>query len=76
MVLAGETVDAVCDDYELTRHQVLLACWHEAVNGTDRRRRAAWRDWAVEAHRMLGGWLTPFNLDAIPDPPSRLTANR
>lgn len=70
MVMAGESIDAVCDDYGLTRHQVLLACWHEAVNGTDRRRRKLWREWATDAHRMLGGWV-PFDLDAIPDPPAR-----
>lgn len=69
MIWAGESVDVVCEEHGLTRHQVLLACWHEAVNGGHRRRRNLWREWAVGAGQMLGGWVKPFNLDAVPDPP-------
>lgn len=73
MIWAGEPVDVVCDEYELTRHQVLLACWFEATYGPPRRRRA-WREWADQAHRTLGGWTKPFDLDAIPDPPAPVKA--
>ncbi|MFG1846866.1 hypothetical protein [Micromonospora carbonacea] len=68
MVMAGEPMAAVCEDYGLTRHQVLLACWHEGLQGQYRRQ---WKAWATEAHQMLGGWVKPFDLAAIPDPPSR-----
>jgi uncharacterized protein (DUF433 family) len=69
MVAAGDSVDVVCDEFDLTRHQVLLACWHEGLQGTDGRRRRAWHRWANDAHAMLGGHMKPFDLDAIPDPP-------
>lgn len=68
MVMAGESLDVVADEYGLTRHQVLLACWHEGIQGCYQRE---WGAWATEAHQMLGGWVKPLDLDAIPDPPSR-----
>lgn len=70
-VMAGESIDVVCEENGLTRHQVLLACWHEGLNGSDSRRRRVWHRWANDAHAMLGGWVKPFDLDAIPDPPAR-----
>lgn len=66
MVMAGEPVHVTQDEYNLTRHQVLLACWWEGSGGTYQQQ---WKAWADRAHPMLGGWRQPFNLDEIPDPP-------
>ncbi|MFF0822498.1 DUF433 domain-containing protein [Micromonospora haikouensis] len=68
MVWAGEAVETVCDEYDMTRHEVLLCCWWEGSQGEYRRQ---WKTWATEAQPMLGGWVKPFDLAAIPDPPSR-----
>lgn len=68
MVMSGESVADTADEYGLTRHQVLLACWHEGLQGKFQRE---WGAWATEAHQMLGGWIKPFDLAAISDPPCR-----
>lgn len=74
-VMAGDSVDAVADGYELTRDDVLLACWYEEVlieqvapsrrTAHERRVVAAWHSWADLAFRVLAGWLE----DELPDPP-------
>lgn len=68
MLWAGDAIDVVCDEYGLTRHQVLVACWYEGSQGQPRYRRR-WKRWADDAHSMLGGWTKPFDVNAIPDPP-------
>ncbi|MEU7617700.1 DUF433 domain-containing protein [Micromonospora rifamycinica] len=79
MVWAGEPVDAVADEYHLTRHQVLLACWWEGTSGGRRRQ---WREWADAAHPTLAGWAglagrtEPASIDTLPDPPPRPRAAR
>jgi uncharacterized protein (DUF433 family) len=66
---AGETADAVADDYGLSRHELLVALWFEGAHGTYRDR---WRQWAWDvAYPMLGGWRKPFDLDGLPLPPDR-----
>lgn len=69
MVVAGEPVDVVADEYALTRHQVLLACWHEALNGGIRR--SGWLAWATRAHPLLSD---PARAAGVPDPPTTPSA--
>lgn len=70
MVMAGEGVDTVADEYTLSRHQVLLACWHEGTWGCYRRE---WGVWAEKvAYPQLAGWQ-PLDVDAMPEPPDRDT---
>ncbi|MFI2663373.1 DUF433 domain-containing protein [Micromonospora carbonacea] len=75
MVWAGETVETVCGEYDMTRHEVLLCCWREGLQGEYRRQ---WRVWAEAAHPVLAGWArlvgrdAPASVDTIPDPPSRV----
>lgn len=52
MVRAGETVDTVADEYDLTPDEVLVACWFEGRFGSKRR---VWGRWAKEAEVALGG---------------------
>ncbi len=71
MIAGGETVATVCGEYDVTRHQVLLACWHQAINeGWDH-----WRSWAFEVHPVLASG-SPAQVDALPDPPARVEAPR
>ncbi len=65
MVYAGESLATVADEYDLSRHEVLLACWHEGLQGVYR---AEWGDWAARVHGPLGGWSL-LDVDALPDPP-------
>jgi uncharacterized protein (DUF433 family) len=65
-VIAGESVDEVGDDYGLSRHEVLLACWWEGTGGEYRKE---WKAWAEEVWPALGGWNKPFDADTLPDPP-------
>lgn len=67
MVMGGESINVTADEYGLTRHEVILACWHEGLQGVYRRE---WNVWANEVHRPLGGW-EPLDVDAISDPPCR-----
>lgn len=62
-IWAGETVDTVADEYNLTRADVLTACWWLGLHGT--------RDW----RRRFGGWAAWVDSDLgsgrydVPDPP-------
>lgn len=69
MVYAGEGLAAVARDYGLTRHQVILACWYEGSAGVYRRQ---WRSWSSAVGRALAGWV-PLDVDAIEEPPSKLS---
>ncbi|MEU4476155.1 DUF433 domain-containing protein [Micromonospora sp. NPDC023888] len=71
MIVGGDTVAKVCDEYALTRHQVLLACWHQAIND----RWDCWRAWAFEVHSVLA-FGSPAEVDALPDPPAPDKQNR
>jgi len=71
MVMAGEDVTAVADDYSISRHEVLLACWHEGIHGVYR---TEWGRWAERIQPRLGGW-EPFDPDTEAGPPSRNDVN-
>lgn len=77
-VAAGDSVDSVVDDFEVTREAVIASCvwFHEHLadcKPPSRRTRfekrivAAWSEWAHDAYRMIAGW--DKTADAIPDPP-------
>ena len=67
MLLAGESLTTVADEYGLTRADVLVACWHQGLYGTPRWRRM-WRGWAKTAGEAMWDTRT-VDYDAIPDPP-------
>lgn len=60
-VAAGDGVDRVADDYQITREQVLLCClWYswECLSirrNFERKVAKAWDKWADEALYVLGG---------------------
>lgn len=60
-VFAGDSVEAVADDYGLTADEVLLACWwyvgdcEGSRNKHDRAVVKAWGEWEEQAFRHLGG---------------------
>lgn len=68
MVYGGDSVAVVCDEYDMTRHEVLLCCWWEGSQGVYRKQ---WRAWAEQVQPALGGWVKPLDVDALPDPPGR-----
>lgn len=69
MVWAGEDVATVADEFNLTRAEVLVACWYETRHERPRNGyRAAWqRQWLEQAEWAMwhGNW------DDVPDPPSK-----
>lgn len=67
MLLAGEDLEVVADEYGLTRGDVLVACWYLGLYGT-RRHRRLWKAWATAAHEQM--WHA-VDYDRIPDPPIR-----
>lgn len=72
LVAAGETVEGVCEDFNLTRAQVLVACWYYTRHGVGdgfglrTKLRAAWGPWLADTHRQFAA----REHDAIPNPPS------
>ncbi len=60
-VSAGDSVDAVASDYQVSRDEVLLAClWYgwscqNSRHVWDRKVAAAWEEWLDEAVSVLGG---------------------
>lgn len=66
MIWAGDSVDRIAEDYEITRAAVLVACWFVAEYGT-RAEKARWRNWKDAA--AVGLWHGTYDL--IPDPPSK-----
>jgi uncharacterized protein (DUF433 family) len=69
MVRAGEDFASVAEDYGLSVHEVIVACWYEGTYG---RRRAAWRSWARSVAAALGGH-EPLDLGTISEPPAKRT---
>jgi uncharacterized protein (DUF433 family) len=67
MLLAGEDMATVADEFGLTRADVLVACWYLGMFGS-RRWRRLWRDWAERAGKAMWDVRT-VDYDAIPDPP-------
>lgn len=64
MVRAGEPVETTADDYGLSVHEVLLACWYEAEHGQYRKK---WRRWARDAY----GPLARGEINGIEAPPAK-----
>ena len=71
MVRAGEDFSTVADEYDLTLHEVILACWWEAQPAPWYRRE--WRAWADSVAPALGGW-EPLDVEAIAEPPAKAAA--
>lgn len=69
-VRAGEDFATVADEYDLTRHDVILACWYEGAAGAYRRE---WRSWTHAVGRALAGWV-PLDVDTVEEPPSAPTS--
>jgi uncharacterized protein (DUF433 family) len=70
MLLAGEDVATVADDYDLTRADVLVAAWYQGMYGT-RQYRRAWKGWAEQAGQAMWDTRT-VDYGQIPDPPERV----
>lgn len=68
MVRAGEPLATVAAEYDLSVHEVILACWWEAQPG--QRYRREWHGWADRVAPALGGW-EPLDVDVIEEPPAR-----
>lgn len=70
MVWAGEDLAAVADEFNLTRGEVLVACWFEGTHGRPNSGfRKAWRDWAFAAGKSM--WRSAVNFDGIAGPPTK-----
>lgn len=63
---AYPTVDSLGDTYDLTRAQVLVACWYMALSGGPRWRNR-WGAWAASA----GSEMWRGRSDLVPPPPQR-----
>lgn len=70
-VMAGEDVGRIAHEYDLSRHEVLLACWFEGIHGDYRKK---WGRWAEAIQPKLGGWQ-PFDPATEPGPPDREELN-
>jgi uncharacterized protein (DUF433 family) len=73
MIWAGDSVDFVAEDFDLTRPQVLVACWFQTRHGRFGRSRddvawkRAWKPWLDDNEEQF--WHSRHG--EIPDPPSR-----
>jgi len=70
MVRAGESIAVVAHEYDLTPHEVVLACWWEGRRG--QQYYGVWRWWADDVGQALAS-ARPLDLASIEDPPSRDT---
>lgn len=76
-VAMGDGVAGVAADYDLTRGEVLLACWwivtvRRWTGLTPRDQRdivGSWGYWAGDVHGSFAGREGAWGLDDIPDPP-------
>lgn len=66
MVMAGENLTAVADDYNTSVHGVLLACWFEGTHG---HYQAEWGDWATGVYERLAA--RSVDVAGIEGPPDR-----
>ena len=72
-VFAGDSVDSVAEDYDLTRLQVLTACWWWVQRAVESSRHTkaqtrlidVWGQWASDAGWRLGG----YSSEPCADPP-------
>lgn len=74
----AQGVDVAAEDYDLTRADVLIACWFAGSYGLPGRREALfpvrlwpkrWGAWAVEVHQALWS-VSNVDYEAVPDPPT------
>lgn len=64
MYLAGESAEVVCDEYGVTRHELLLALWFEGEHVRARRQELGW--WARNvAYPVLSGFDKSKSIDEI-----------
>lgn len=54
--------------YDLTREDIIVACWFEARHGRSRKIRRAWREW-LDTHDGTLWHLRPHEWAAMPLPP-------
>lgn len=83
-IWSGESVAEVAGDYDITRADVLVACWYAGTYGLpgERSKRLAgtryWRDrlgnWAQQVGGAVWSAHEVADYDAIPDPPDRTEA--
>jgi uncharacterized protein (DUF433 family) len=66
-MLAGDDIATIAEDYDLTRADILVACWYLGLYGS-RRWRRSWRQWAEQAGQAMWDTRT-VDYDQIPDPP-------
>lgn len=80
----AEGVDVAAEEYELTRADVLVACWYAGTYGLPGRRRSLfpvrlwvkrWGAWADGVHQALWS-VAAVDYEAIPDPPLAERADR
>lgn len=65
---AGADAEEVCEDYGLTRHQLLVALWFEGTHGSKRHRKL-YGGWAEKvAYPVLSGFDKTISVDEIPFP--------
>ncbi|MGI5247798.1 DUF433 domain-containing protein [Dactylosporangium sp. CA-139066] len=73
----ADGVDQAAADHDLTRGDVLVACWYAGTVGLPGRRkslaptplwRRRWSAWADDVHQALWS-VTTVDYDKIPDPP-------
>lgn len=63
-VWAGDGLDWLAGEYDVTRPDILVACWYRGTYGS-RKWRQRWGPWAEQVHGEL--WHHRYD---IPDPPS------
>jgi uncharacterized protein (DUF433 family) len=66
MYVAEGGWEVVADRYEITRDDVMVACWFEARYGRSKRRRKAWAGWLADVEGRL--WESQDWTD-VPFPP-------
>ena len=72
-VMAGESVQSVAEDYQISEEQVRLACWWLVKHDSERKRwkalaRKSWATWAAEWSDYVW-WGTLATLVHPGDPP-------
>lgn len=67
MVMVGESLAEVAANYDITVHEVILACWFEGTHG---RYRKQWKQWAEKVAPGLAG-LEKFDPDGVEEPPAK-----
>lgn len=64
--LAGDPIDRICADYQLSRGDILIACWYLGQYG-DVEYRDRWSAWSSHVAETL--WHSTVDYTQVPDPP-------